>query len=1055
MTDISNNGASSLIGHRALRLHAADSPALAAFIAEAADSDGAISRILQAASGARMQGHCSEEAGFASTTSCNKLLETVAELLSSRLSLPTARMLDELMPVIRSNEDESAYPWFGALGFLLDVGDQRAIDSLAGPLVRAIGLGAAFRGWLDRADPSRPSCIDGAILRAGLNYREQASGLFAAALTIAGRYASVETATELADQIIAVLPRGDLRRLQALAFILEMSGSRPALALAEREASKGCSAASLFAAQEAFRIGKIVASQELLATAERDATVYAHGGATLRYRITLRLAHDHLRFATAATRNAMAARLGPTLIAAAMNKDISATEWWPATVSLVDHAIEFADLDAYDVVESMLSGNESLARQVALHLIETDETAASGLSQKLGDPLTPTQIAERLAAQAAIHRRLGRSEAAFILYRLAAETAPLTEPLRFEAAFAALSVGRIKEAFAFAEPLSRLYPKDLATLSWPSDRIGRPWPHAPLLTAVNMRAFKPGTNWPRISVIVPSFNQVKYVRDCMQSLVLQNYPNLEIIVFDAVSTDGTIAILEEYRDRVASLIIEPDKGQSDAINKGMAYATGELLHWLNTDDMLAPGACYAVALRYLETKADIIAGACIEFSDHEMRLLNLPSAMADDFTVEELCKQFDRWLKGHFFYQPEVFFSKRIWDLTGGHLDPSHYFTMDFDLWVRAAQAGARYDRIHWPIAFFRKHSEQKTSQLEDTIDEQARTVNLTVPQIPTRLRKAEIEQRRAYGQGSNRSIAVVTKRHNKLFSSSVGNELREDLIDLGSVKLFQSPGDVDARNFSHIIQLCHVQQDYGDIESYRARGFKGAVTAWFWDNHHNYWENRRTAESADFIVAGHAFCKEYLTNSFAIAMPSVPLCITQWGRTEARALFERFGSRSRDDSLSGGFVDYSINTKRSRLIAELLDAEASNALMLIKEGSLTSYFGLSQAERFEEWCRYKTSLCLPLRRDLSQRFFDAWLAGQIVVVPEETADIFTVIPEEARAKHMVTFRKWTVSEVMEAQEKALHLFDQAGIDGVVERHKIAIEQHMFSDRIRTIIQNA
>lgn len=1047
MTDmIQNDAAQSGAAADALRLSVHESPALAAFIAERAAATGSIGRLMRAANGMI----ASAEGIQAPAPAATGWQSGLARVIASPIPVPTPQIVAEILPLIQESSAEGTYPWFGALRFVPEAGDPAAIDALADALVRATGLGAALGTWLEQFDTPASRKIEGAVLRAGLNHGSKEPSLLAAALDIAIRNASPETAIEIAERIVRLLPRGDVRRVVALRCIAEVAGTFRATEIAQNYTAEGCAAATLFAAGEALRQGRLGAALQLLEDAETDSTVILRHVETLRQRIGLRLAQDRLSFATTAARMGAAEELGRRLVAAAANEDIETAEWWPAALTLAEHAIEAADLAAFDPLAGLLRDNQSLVRQMAHHLIQREKPAFDALT-----PFDPPELVAALIAEAGIHRRLGRPEAALIHYRLAAATLALEEPLRLEVAYTALALGRIDEAFEWAEPLSRLYPQDLAKVSWPADGIGRPWPHAPLLDSASVPAPPAGKKWPRISVVVPSFNQVKYARECLQSLVLQNYPDLEVIVYDAVSTDGTIAVLEEYRDKVASLIIEPDKGQSDAINKGLARATGDLLHWLNTDDILAPGACYAVARRYLETEADIIAGACVEFSDREMRLLNLPSATAEDFTVEELCKQFDRWLKGNFFYQPEVFFSKRIWDLAGGRLDPSHHLAMDFDLWVRAARAGARYERVHWPTAFFRKHAEQKTSQLEDTIDEQAKIVNLAIPQVPEPARRAEIDRRRALGRGRRRRIAVVTKRYGKIFSESVEADLRTDLADLSDVALFRSPHDVEANSFDHIIQLCHVQQDFDDIAGYRSRGFQGAVTAWFWDNHHNYWENRRTAEAADLVVPGHAFCADYLTNREALMMSPVPLCVTQWGRAEARALFADFGDTDRSDALSGGFVDYRMSNKRSRLVTDLVAAGASNALLLLRESDLSPYFGLSPAQRFAGWCSYKTSLCLPLRRDLSQRFFDAWLTGQVVVVPEETADLISVLPEDQRRRHMVTFRKWTVEDVMAAQERALRLFDEGGIDGVRERHELAASRHMFADRIRTLIDQS
>ena len=95
---------------------------------------------------------------------------------------------------------------------------------------------------------------------------------------------------------------------------------------------------------------------------------------------------------------------------------------------------------------------------------------------------------------------------------------------------------------------------------------------------------------PRISVVVPSYNPAAFLSAALASLPYQRYPDLEILVMDGGSTDGSADLLREYGPRLAAWVSEPDRGQSHAINKGMAQASGEVLTWLNSDDLLLPGA---------------------------------------------------------------------------------------------------------------------------------------------------------------------------------------------------------------------------------------------------------------------------------------------------------------------------------------------------------------------------------------------------------------------------------------------------------------------------------
>jgi len=127
-----------------------------------------------------------------------------------------------------------------------------------------------------------------------------------------------------------------------------------------------------------------------------------------------------------------------------------------------------------------------------------------------------------------------------------------------------------------------------------------------------------GRPWPRISIVTPSFNQGRFIEESILSVLGQGYPNLEYIVIDGGSTDETSAVLERYRDQLDHVVSEKDDGQSHAINKGMAIASGEILTWLNSDDMLAPGALFAMAIAFATSRAEIVAGIAEIYRDGKL-----------------------------------------------------------------------------------------------------------------------------------------------------------------------------------------------------------------------------------------------------------------------------------------------------------------------------------------------------------------------------------------------------------------------------------------------------
>ncbi len=98
--------------------------------------------------------------------------------------------------------------------------------------------------------------------------------------------------------------------------------------------------------------------------------------------------------------------------------------------------------------------------------------------------------------------------------------------------------------------------------------------------------------YPKISIVTPSYNQGQYLEKTIESILSQNYPNLELIIIDGGSTDESINILRRYENRISFWVSEPDNGQADAINKGLKKTTGEIFNWLNSDDYLEPGALF-------------------------------------------------------------------------------------------------------------------------------------------------------------------------------------------------------------------------------------------------------------------------------------------------------------------------------------------------------------------------------------------------------------------------------------------------------------------------------
>lgn len=203
---------------------------------------------------------------------------------------------------------------------------------------------------------------------------------------------------------------------------------------------------------------------------------------------------------------------------------------------------------------------------------------------------------------------------------------------------------------------------------------------------------------PKISIVIPSFNQADFIEETIKSVLDQEYPYLELIVIDGASTDQSAAIIKRYEDRLTYWVSEPDKGQTDALCKGFEKATGEIMGWLCSDDLLKSGSLdLAAALFRLEEKFDVIYGDT-EYLYPDGWVQPKPRVSYD---YEIMLRSFN------LIPQPSSFFTRAIYEKVGG-LDRSLHYAMDYDLFLRFGRdAKVR----HFPVMLstYRLHASSKT----------------------------------------------------------------------------------------------------------------------------------------------------------------------------------------------------------------------------------------------------------------------------------------------------------------------------------------------------------
>lgn len=204
---------------------------------------------------------------------------------------------------------------------------------------------------------------------------------------------------------------------------------------------------------------------------------------------------------------------------------------------------------------------------------------------------------------------------------------------------------------------------------------------------------------PLVSIITPSFNQRAYIEKTLLSVLEQDYPNIEYIVLDGGSTDGTRELLATYADRL-TLVMEPDDGQADAINKGMRMAKGDILAWMNSDDYYTPGAIRA-AVEYLLAHPDVdfVYGDVIAIDADERDYgIRAHVRQVDAESLIGMCDDI---------VQPASFWRAQVWR-TCGELDVSLHYALDYEYWMRVAK---QFTMRYVPVVFAKErlYSSAKT----------------------------------------------------------------------------------------------------------------------------------------------------------------------------------------------------------------------------------------------------------------------------------------------------------------------------------------------------------
>lgn len=225
-------------------------------------------------------------------------------------------------------------------------------------------------------------------------------------------------------------------------------------------------------------------------------------------------------------------------------------------------------------------------------------------------------------------------------------------------------------------------------------------------------------NWPKVSVVIPSFNQGEFIESTLLSIVDQGYPNLELIIIDGGSTDNTVEIIRKYEEHISYWESKKDNGQSQALNDGFDKATGDIYCWMNSDDTFAPNAIEKSIKTFLaHPEVNIVFGDYLEIDEHD-NFLNYNYAF--DFSVNHFIYEGFHLNAQSMFWRKEV--HRRF-----GQFDEKLHRTMDYDMILRFGinEGISAFHRIeNVPLGCFRRHENQKTTPKgQETVNSEHRYI--------------------------------------------------------------------------------------------------------------------------------------------------------------------------------------------------------------------------------------------------------------------------------------------------------------------------------------------
>lgn len=306
---------------------------------------------------------------------------------------------------------------------------------------------------------------------------------------------------------------------------------------------------------------------------------------------------------------------------------------------------------------------------------------------------------------------------------------------------------------------------------------------------------------PKISIVTPNYNSSKYIEQTIQSVLGQGYPYLEYIVIDGGSTDRSVEIIKKYESELAYWISEPDSGHAHALNKGFAKATGDIMAWINSDDMYFPWTFKAIS-EIFNKYNDVfwIKGLHSKFSDNGILLSSNPVFK----NIFDFAQKDYKWIQ-----QESVFWTKDLWERAGGFINEEYKFMVDGELWTRFFLLEELW-HVNIPLGGLRQHAGRRApNNMDEVLNEMERCIdkmNLNLPkEITTTLSK--INDRKSALKEYDVYIDKLKKRKSlKILPAFIYNRVLATIIKKKKI-LFKDSGDDEIERARHCYKTIHFSQ--------------------------------------------------------------------------------------------------------------------------------------------------------------------------------------------------------------------------------------------------------